>query len=113
MVLGAAVALSAAAFGAARNCCRANAQNCRDTAQNCCVAKGQQSGADQNCRMMRKQSGASPEPPAEATPQNDPQTATVEVTGKGFEPFSLKLKAGAPAKVTSCERPTRLTRKRS
>ena len=50
--------------------------------------------------MMRKQSGAAPEPAAEATLQNDAQTATDEVTGKGFEPFSLKLKAGAPAKVT-------------
>ena len=32
--------------------------------------------------------------------QNATQTATVEVTDKGFEPSSLKLKAGEPAKVT-------------
>lgn len=34
------------------------------------------------------------------TQQNDAQTATVEITSKGFEPSSLKLKAGASAKVT-------------
>ncbi len=99
-LLVAAVALSAAAFGAAQNCCKANAQNCCDTAQNCCVAKEQQSGAEQNCCMMRKRSDAAPEPTAEATLQNGVQTANVEVTGIGFEPSSLKLKAGAPAKVT-------------
>jgi plastocyanin domain-containing protein len=43
---------------------------------------------------------AAPEGAAKATPQNEAQTATVEVTDKGFEPSSLKLKAGAPAKVT-------------
>src|SRR5215470_17451967 len=32
--------------------------------------------------------------------QDGAQTATVEITEKGFEPSSLKLKAGAPAKVT-------------
>jgi plastocyanin domain-containing protein len=37
---------------------------------------------------------------AEATLQNETQTATVEVTDKGFEPANLKLKAGVPAKVT-------------
>lgn len=35
-----------------------------------------------------------------AASQGGAQTATVEVTGKGFEPESLKLKAGVPAKVT-------------
>jgi plastocyanin len=35
-----------------------------------------------------------------ATMQKDTQTATVEITDKGFEPSSLKLKAGVPAKVT-------------
>jgi plastocyanin domain-containing protein len=30
----------------------------------------------------------------------DKQTANVEVTAKGFEPSSLKLKSGVPAKVT-------------
>ena len=37
---------------------------------------------------------------SQVTPQGDAQTATVEITSKGFEPSSLKLKAGAPAKVT-------------
>ena len=31
---------------------------------------------------------------------NNTQTATVEINGKGFDPASLKLKAGVPAKVT-------------
>ena len=35
-----------------------------------------------------------------AASQEGAQTATVEVTSKGFEPESLKLKAGVPAKVT-------------
>src|SRR6266540_1427668 len=78
-LLVAAIALSAAAFGAAQNCCKANAQSC--------------------CVSMR-QPGAASGAAAEATLQNDTQTATVEVTDKGFEPPSLKLKAGAPAKVT-------------
>ncbi len=103
----AAIALSAAAFGAAQSCCNANAQNCCSAAKNCCavaqsccVANEQQVGAEQNCCMMKNQSGATPEAAAEATLQNDAQTATVEVTGNGFEPSGLKLKAGAPAKVT-------------
>jgi len=37
---------------------------------------------------------------AASVQQNDAQTATVEVTPKGFEPSSLKLKTGVPAKVT-------------
>jgi len=32
--------------------------------------------------------------------QNGAQTATVEVNGEGFQPSSLRLKAGVPAKVT-------------
>jgi plastocyanin domain-containing protein len=32
--------------------------------------------------------------------QGGAQTATIEITSKGFAPDSLKLKAGAPAKVT-------------
>jgi plastocyanin domain-containing protein len=43
--------------------------------------------------------GAAKEAAARATPQNDTQTATVEITDKGFEPSILKLKAGVPAKV--------------
>jgi plastocyanin domain-containing protein len=37
---------------------------------------------------------------AQATRQDGAQTATVEVSSKGFEPDSLKLKVGVPAKVT-------------
>ncbi len=33
-------------------------------------------------------------------PGDGAQTATIEINSKGFEPSSLKLKAGAPAKVT-------------
>ncbi len=113
-LLIAAFTLSAAAFGAAQNCCNANAQNCCDAAQNCCdaaqnccdaaqnccMAMERESGAGQNCCAMKNRSGVAPEPAAEATLQNDAQTATVEVTGNGFEPSSLKLKAGVPAKVT-------------
>jgi plastocyanin domain-containing protein len=54
----------------------------------------------QNCCMTKKHSSKKQEPPAEAAQQNDAQTATIEVTGKGFEPSSLKLKAGVPARVT-------------
>jgi len=50
--------------------------------------------------MMKKLSGPAPESAAEASLQNDAQTATVEVTSNGFEPSNLKLKAGTPAKVT-------------
>ena len=32
--------------------------------------------------------------------QNGAQTATIEINSKGFDPGSLKLKAGVPAKVT-------------
>jgi plastocyanin domain-containing protein len=71
MLLVAAIALSVAVFGAARNCYRA-----------------------------MKQPGAAPVSAAKATLQNDAQTATVEIDDKGFEPSNLKLKAGAPAKVT-------------
>jgi plastocyanin domain-containing protein len=37
---------------------------------------------------------------AQAARQDGAQVATVEINDKGFEPGSLKLKAGAPAKVT-------------
>ena len=35
-----------------------------------------------------------------AKQQNGAQTATIEINSKGFDPGSLKLKAGVPAKVT-------------
>jgi plastocyanin domain-containing protein len=38
--------------------------------------------------------------PVDASQQSDGQTATIEINTNGFEPSSLKLKAGAPAKVT-------------
>jgi plastocyanin len=66
----AAVALSAVVFASVQNCCGAMAQPGATTGD------------------------------AEPVPQSDTQVATVEVTGNGFEPSSLKLKAGAPAKVT-------------
>jgi plastocyanin len=92
-LLVAAIALSAAAFGAAQNCCKANAENCCAAAENCC-------GAAQSCCVSMRRPGATSGAVAEATLQNDTQTATVEITDKGYEPSSLKLKAGAPAKVT-------------
>src|SRR5262245_62584723 len=92
MLLVAAVALSAGAFGAMQNCC--------DASRNCCMAKERQSDDDLNCCMLKKKSGVAPESAAGAALQNDAQTATVEINDKGFEPSSLKLKAGAPAKVT-------------
>jgi len=55
--------------------------------------------SSQNWRQAKKSSGTE-ERTAQAAEQDGAQTATVEVTGKGFEPASLKLKAGAPAKVT-------------
>lgn len=36
----------------------------------------------------------------QAAQQDKTQTATVEINDKGFDPVSLKLKAGIPAKVT-------------
>jgi len=92
-LLIAAIAVSAAAFGAAQNCCKANAENCCAAAQNCC-------GAAQSCCVSMKRPGATSGAAAEATLQNDAQNVTVEITDKGFEPSSLKLKAGAPVKVT-------------
>jgi len=69
-LLFAAITLSAAAFGSSHDCCKA-----------------------------RKTSEHS-EQAAQATQQDGAQTATVEVSSKGFEPDSLKLKVGVPAKVT-------------
>src|SRR4030095_1745163 len=69
-LLFAAVALSAAAFGASDDCCKS--------------------------RKTSLHSGQA----AQAAQQDGAQTATVEVNSKGFEPDSLKLKVGVPAKVT-------------
>src|SRR5262249_29165703 len=57
-------------------------------------------GGTRNFRMAKKGSSHERLRTAEAVEQDGAQTATVEVTDKGFEPSSLKLKAGAPAKVT-------------
>jgi plastocyanin domain-containing protein len=70
-LLIAAASMSVAAFGGSRNCCKAKKNSNHERART-----------------------------AEAVEQDGAQTATVEVTDKGFEPSSLKLKAGAPAKVT-------------
>jgi plastocyanin len=91
-LLVAAIALSAWAFGVTQNCC--------DATQNRYMAKERQSDDELNCHMLKKNSGASPESAPGAALQNDAQTATIEINDKGFEPSSLKLKAGAPAKVT-------------
>jgi len=50
--------------------------------------------------MGKKNKSEKQRPPAEATQQDGAQAATVEINDKGFEPSSLKLKAGTPAKVT-------------
>jgi plastocyanin domain-containing protein len=70
-LLIAAATLSATAFGGSRNCCKAK-----------------KSSSHERVRT------------AEAVEQDGAQTATVEINDNGFEPSSLKLKAGAPAKVT-------------
>src|SRR5215470_14986056 len=57
-------------------------------------------GASRICRMAKKGSSQERARTAEAVEQDGAQTATVEVTDRGFEPSSLKLKAGTPAKVT-------------
>ncbi len=57
-------------------------------------------GNPQMCCMGKKHKGGKQGPPAQATQQDGVQTATIEINSKGFEPSSLKLKAGVPAKVT-------------
>src|SRR5262245_23287307 len=69
-LLIAAVSLSTAAPGSSRDCCKA--------------------------KKNRSLTGQ----PVQASQRSDAQTTTIEITGKGFEPDSLKLKAGVPAKVT-------------
>ena len=66
----AATTLSAVAFASAQNCCSPGMH-------------------DRNQTQV-----------AQAAEQSNEQTATVELNDKGFEPSSLKLKAGVPAKVT-------------
>ena len=70
-LLGAAVALSATGFGKPQNCCLG------------------MKFARENQRAM-----------IQTAQQEGVQTAAVTLTDKGFEPASLKLKAGAPAKVS-------------
>jgi plastocyanin domain-containing protein len=53
-----------------------------------------------NCCQAQEQAHQKQGRPAQAAEQKDAQTATIEITNKGFEPDSLKLKAGVPAKVT-------------
>jgi plastocyanin domain-containing protein len=57
-------------------------------------------GRSQSCYMAKKSSRHERARTAEPIEQDGAQTATVEITDKGFEPSNLKLKAGAPAKVT-------------
>jgi plastocyanin domain-containing protein len=61
-------------------------------------------GNPQMCCMGKKNKSGKQGPPAEATQQDGVQTATVEINDKGFDPTSLKLKAGARAKVTYVRR---------
>ncbi|MEP7272892.1 MAG: cupredoxin domain-containing protein [Acidobacteriota bacterium] len=61
-------------------------------------------GNSQSCCEAQKRSSRERERPAPAVAQNGTQTATVEINDKGFDPGSLKLKAGVPAKVTFVRR---------
>ena len=56
-------------------------------------------GSSYDCCKAVKTSRRSGQP-IQAARRGGAQTATVEVTSKGFEPDSLKLKVGVPAKVT-------------
>jgi plastocyanin len=107
-LLVAAVTLTAFAFSPARDCCKGAqdcckpareccnpAQECCKTAQDCCKPAQNCCNPPQACCAPMRQSAA-----AESALQNGVQTATVEVNGEGFQPSSLRLKAGAPAKVT-------------
>ena len=57
-------------------------------------------GNSPRCCKAKKLSGRKQALPVQASKQKDTQTATVEINSKGFDPVSLKLKAGVPAKVT-------------
>ncbi|HEY6404116.1 MAG TPA: cupredoxin domain-containing protein [Blastocatellia bacterium] len=111
-LLVAAVTLTAYAFSPTQDCCKGTqncckparecckpaqdccegAQDCCKTAQDCC--KPPRATLD-CCAAMRQTAAA-----AKSASQNGAQTATVEVNSNGFGPSSLKLQAGAPAKVT-------------
>ena len=106
-LLVAAVALTAFAFSPAQDCCKGvqdcckPARECCDPAQNCC--KGAQDcckPAQNCCNPPQACCAAMRQSAAESALQNGAQTATVEVNGEGFQPSSLRLKAGVPAKVT-------------
>ena len=122
-LLVAAVALTTLAFGAAQDCCKGaqdcckparecckpaqdcckGAQECCKTAQDCCKNTQDCCNPAQNCcnppqgccAAMRQSVSAD-----ESALQNGAQTATIEVNGEGFQPSTIKLKAGVPAKVT-------------
>jgi plastocyanin domain-containing protein len=53
----------------------------------------------QNCCLTVKHSISREGSVVEALQQKNEQTATIEITSKGFEPSSLTLKTGVPAKV--------------
>lgn len=57
-------------------------------------------GKTQSCCNVSRSSLLARHTTQTAKQQDGAQTATVEINGKGFEPASLKLKAGVPAKVT-------------
>ena len=57
-------------------------------------------GNSPRCCQAQKRLGRKQTHPVKAGKQKDTQTATIEINSNGFEPVSLKLKAGVPAKVT-------------
>jgi plastocyanin len=99
-LLVAAVALPAFAFSPAQDCCKGApdcckpAQDCCKGAPDCCKTAQDCCNPPQDCCAAMRRSAAA------SALQNGAQTATVEVNSNGFEPSSLKLKAGAPVKVT-------------
>ena len=58
------------------------------------------SGSAQNCCSPGMNDRSEQTQVAHAAEQSNEQTATVGLNDRGFEPSSLKLKAGVPAKVT-------------
>jgi len=61
------------------------------------------SSSSRNCCNAKKNPGHTGQP-VQAAQQSGAQTAAIEITSKGFEPNSLKLKADTPAKVTFTRR---------